>query len=159
MRIPIPRSTAGEQEQHYRTVVLSAFTNYDVVCLSIVATVPPRRLPTSDGTRILQSVGWTSGGNYASPEAGLSIRTNSASPEPGLGYLLPVNLAGGHSFHYVTHIYESRSKLDHDLGQTSTSLEHGFGLDIINERAPDVTRNSGAYILPKSFLSYSALHL
>jgi hypothetical protein len=141
-----------------RTTVQSAFTNYDDVCLSNAATVPPRHLPSTDGTRIRQSVGWTSGGNYASPEADLGLGTNSVSPEPSLCYLLPANPTGGHSFNYVVHVYESRSGLNHGLGQTSTLPEHGFGLDIINKRALDVTRNSEAGVLSRAFLSYSSLH-
>ena len=90
------------------------------------------------------------------PEAGLSFRTNSASPD--LGYVLPANSAGGHSFNCVAHVYESRSRLDHGIRKTSASLEHGFGLNIINERAPNVTGNRGADVLSRGFLPYSALH-
>jgi hypothetical protein len=59
---------------------------------------PPTNL---DGMRKQQSEWWTSRGNYASPEADLSLETNSASPEPGLGYLLPANPVGGHSFNCI----------------------------------------------------------
>jgi hypothetical protein len=140
-----------------RITISLAFTNYDDAWLGTSATIPPRRLPTPDGTHIRQSMGWPSGGNYASPEAGLGLGTNFASPEPSLGYLLPTNPARGHSFKHFMHIYESQSGLDHGLGQTSASPEHGFGIDIINERAPDVTRNSRADVLPKTFLPYLAL--
>jgi hypothetical protein len=51
--------------------------------------MPPRRLPTPDGTRIQQSVGWPSGRNYASPKTGLGLGTNSASPDPVLATCSP----------------------------------------------------------------------
>jgi hypothetical protein len=93
------------------------------------------------------------GANSASVEAGLSLKTNSTSPKPGLDYLLPANLAGGHSFNCVTHVYESWSGLGHGLGRTSASPEPAFSLDISNERAPNVTRNNG-----RGYSPYSALH-
>jgi hypothetical protein len=67
----------------------------------------PPCLPTLDGTHIRQSADWSSGASSTSLEAGLSLGTNSASPGPGLGYLLHANPVGGHSFNFVTHIYES----------------------------------------------------
>jgi hypothetical protein len=58
--------------------------------------------PTNpNGMRKQQSACWTSRGNYTSPEADLSLKTNSASPKPGLGYLLPANPAEGHSFNCI----------------------------------------------------------
>jgi hypothetical protein len=134
-----------------RTAVPSAFTNYDDACLGTTTTVPPRRLSTPDGTRIRQSVGWSSGGNYDSPEVSLSLRTNSASPELGLNYLLPVNPTGGHSFNCVVHSCEPRSRLNHGLEKASASLEHGFALDISNRRAPDVTRSNRVDVLSGGF--------
>jgi hypothetical protein len=98
-----------------------------------------------------KSEGWSSGARSTSPEAGLSLETNSASLEPGLGYLLLANPIGGHSLNCVAHVYESWSRLDPSLEQTSTSPEPGFGLDIIIKRAPNVTRNSEANILPGAF--------
>jgi hypothetical protein len=62
-----------------------------------------------------KSTGWPFGANSALPEANLFLGTNSASPEPVLGYLLPVNLAGGHSSNCDAHVYESGS------GSVSTS--------------------------------------
>jgi hypothetical protein len=96
-------------------------------------------------------VGWSSGGNYASPEAGFSLGTNSASSEPGLGYLLLANPAGGHTFNCVVYKCESRSRLGHDLGQTSASSEHNLGLDKTNEGTSDVTRNSRSDVSSKAF--------
>jgi hypothetical protein len=105
-----------------------------------------------------KSTRWPSGANSASPEANLILRTNAASPEPDLGYLLPTNPVGGHSFNCDTHVYESWSGLGHDLGQTYASPEPDFGLDIGNGKASDVTINYRADVLPKGFLPYSALH-
>jgi hypothetical protein len=105
-----------------------------------------------------KSVGSSSGANSTSPEDSLNLGTNSASPEPGLGYLLHVNLAGDHSFNYVAHVYESWSGLGHDLVQTSASPEPSFDLDIINERVSNVTRNSGADVLPRGFSPYTTRH-
>jgi hypothetical protein len=105
-----------------------------------------------------KSAGCSSGASSILPAASLNLGTNFASPESGLSYLLPVNPAGGHSFNYVAHIYESWSGFDHSLRQTSASPEPGFGLDIINEKAPDITRNSGANVLPRGFSPYSTLH-
>jgi hypothetical protein len=139
----LPHATS-QANRSDRTAVLSVITNYDDTCLGIAIIVPPRCQPTPDGTCVQQSTDWSSGGNYISPEVGLSLGTNFASPEPGLSYLLHANPAGGHSFNCVVHVYESRSRLGHGLG-------HGFGLDIINERAPDVTRNSRADVLPMAF--------
>jgi hypothetical protein len=101
-------------------------------------------MTTPDGTRIRQSIGWSSGGNYASPEASLSLGTNSTLPELGLSYQLPVYPAGGHSFNCVMHSCEPRSKLGHGLGKASASPEHGFSLDISNRyRWPNVSCLTG----------------
>jgi hypothetical protein len=54
-----------------------------------------------------KSTCWPSGANSTSLEADLVLRTNSASLEPNLGYLLPTNPVGGHSFNYDAHVYES----------------------------------------------------
>jgi hypothetical protein len=96
-----------------------------------------------------KSEGWSSGANYVSPEAGLSLGTNFASPEHGLGYQLLVNPIGGQSFNCVAHVYESQSS--HSLGQTSSSPELDFGLDIINESAPDVTKTAELTYYPGEF--------
>jgi hypothetical protein len=55
MCIPTPRSVASEQGN--KTTTSSDFTNYDDVCLRTAVTVPPRCLPTPDGTRIRQKCG------------------------------------------------------------------------------------------------------
>jgi hypothetical protein len=62
---------------------------------------------------------WSSGGNCASPEAGLSLETNSVSPKPSLVYMSPVNPAGGHSFNCNLHNYQPRSGLAMALGRLS----------------------------------------
>jgi hypothetical protein len=69
-----------------KTAALSSFTNYDYAC---------------DHCSRTPSV------NSTSPEVESDIKTNSASPEPGLGYLLPMNPVGGHSFNYGAHVFES----------------------------------------------------
>jgi hypothetical protein len=73
-------------------------------------------------------VSCSSGGYYASPEADLSLGTNSASPEPVLCYLLPTT--------------SGRSP--------PSSPEPSLGLDKTNEGTSDVTRNNRAIILPKA---------
>jgi hypothetical protein len=94
-----------------------------------------------------------SGGNSASSELGLSLKENSVSPELGLA---PANSAGGHSFDFSLHDCMPQSRLVHGLERTSVSLEHGFGLDSTDKRAPDVTRSYKAdvrilYGLPSAF--------
>ena len=78
-----------------KIAVLSNFTSYDDAC-SHHSRTPPTN--SQWDTQYDKSAGWPSGANSASPEVDLGLGTNSASPEPGLGYLLPVNPAGGHSF-------------------------------------------------------------
>jgi hypothetical protein len=62
-----------------------------------------------------------------------------------------MNPAEDHSFNCVLHNCESRRRLNHSLGQTSTSPKHGFDLDITNERTTDVTRSNRAKVLPRAF--------
>jgi hypothetical protein len=102
-----------------------------------------------------KSAGWSLGANSTLPEVNLGLATNSASPEPGLGYLLPANPAGDHSFNCGTHVYESWSGLGHDLARSSTSPEPGSSLDFCNRKAPNVTVYYKADVLLKGFLSYS----
>jgi hypothetical protein len=52
----LPRAVS-QANRSDRTAVPSAFTNYDDACLGTTAIIPPRRLPTPDGTRVAQSVG------------------------------------------------------------------------------------------------------
>jgi hypothetical protein len=94
---------------------------------------------------------WSSGGNCASPEAGLSLETNSVSPKPSLVYMSPVNPAGGHSFNSNLHNYQPQIGLGNGLGKTFALPEHGFGLDVANKRMPDVTRSRRADVLPRAF--------
>jgi hypothetical protein len=86
---------------------------------------------------------WPSGRNYAKPEVGLSLGTNSASPEPDLGYLLPANPAEDHSSHCVLHVYEPQRRLGHGLDKISASPEHRFnqpqGLGILSLSRPACT--------------------
>jgi hypothetical protein len=77
-----------------------------------------------------KSADWSSGANSTSPEADQNFGTNSTLLEPNLRYLLPVNLAGGHSFNYDAYVYEFWRGLGHDLRWTSASLEPDFRLDI-----------------------------
>jgi hypothetical protein len=51
-----------------KTAILSTFTNYDGACPRITVTVPPPHTV------------WTSGRNYASPEAGLASEQTSPRP-------------------------------------------------------------------------------
>jgi hypothetical protein len=69
----------------------------------------------------------------------------------------PSNPTEGHSFNCVMHGCELRSRVGHDLGNTSASPEHGFGLDNTNGRTPNITRSSRADVLPRAFLPYSPL--
>jgi hypothetical protein len=92
-----------------------------------------------------------SGRNSASPEAGLSLRTNYALPELCLDYLPPMNPTGGHSFNCVLHGCKLQTRLSHGLEDTSLSPEHGFGLDITNRRTPDITKSHRADVLPGAF--------
>jgi hypothetical protein len=78
-------------------------------------------------------------------------RKNSVSLELYLGYLPPANPAGGHSFDCVLHGSKPHIGLGHDLGETSASPEHGFGLDITNERAPNITKSNRVDVLPGAF--------
>jgi hypothetical protein len=135
-----------------KTAVLSSFTNYDDACDHYSHT--PSANPRWD-VQYDKSTGWSSGANSASPEVGLNLGTNSASPEPGLGYLLPVNPTGGHSFNCGTHVFESWNKLGHDFGRTSTSPEPDSNLDIRNKNVPDVTIYYITDVLPRGFLPYS----
>jgi hypothetical protein len=69
-----------------------------------------------------------------------------------------VNPAGDHSFNHASCIFESLNGLGHYLGQTSVSPEPGFGLDVSNGKAPDITVNCRAYVLLQDFLPYSVLY-
>jgi hypothetical protein len=71
--------------------------------------------------------------------------------EPGLGYLLPANPAGGHSFHCGAHVFEYRDGLDRDLGRTSASSEPDSNLDIYNGKAPNVIKYCRADALLRGF--------
>jgi hypothetical protein len=152
MCIPTPRRVAGEQEQqdcgpvklHQLWWRMRRLFPY-VAC----------QLPM--GCRYVKSAGWPSGANSASPEVELSLGTNSTSPEPRLGCLIYVNLAGDHSFNHASRIFESLNGLGHYLGQTSVSPEPGFGLDVSNGKASDITVNCRAYVLLQDFLPYSVL--
>jgi hypothetical protein len=128
-----------------------AFTNYDDSHSCTTATVPPRRPPTSYGTHIRQSVGWPSGRNSASPEADLSLGKTPSRSSSTSATCPPANPAGGHSFDCVLHGSKPHIGLGHDLGETSASPEHGFGLDITNERAPNVTKSNRVDVLPGAF--------
>jgi hypothetical protein len=86
------------------TAVLSCFTNYDDASdhYSRALSANPRW-----DVQYNESTGWPSSVNSASPEVDLGLGTNSASPKLGLGYLLPTNFAGGYSFNYGAHVFES----------------------------------------------------
>jgi hypothetical protein len=126
-----------------KIAVLSCFTNYDNACDHCSHTPPIN--PRWDA-RYNKSAGWPSGANSASPEVDL-----------GLDYVLLANPAGGHSIRCITHVFESLSGLGLYLGQTFTSSEPEFGLDICNGKAPDLTVNSRACVLLQCVLPYSTL--
>jgi hypothetical protein len=92
------------------------------------------------------------GTNFASLEVKLGLLKNS-SPEPGLGYLLPANPAGDHSFDCGPHVFEYQNGFGRDLGGTSTSSEPGSYLDVRNGRAPDAIRHCIADALLKGLFS------
>jgi hypothetical protein len=137
-----------------KIAVLSNFTSYDDAC-SHHSRTPPTN--SQWDTQYDKSVGWPSGANSSLPKVDFGLRKTSASPEPDLGYLLPVNPAGGHSFNCITHVFKSGSELDHYLRQTSASPEPCFSLDINNEKALDVTINNKSYVLLQGILLYSVL--
>jgi hypothetical protein len=137
-----------------KTAVLSNFTNYNDTSSHC------SRTPSANSRWDIQydkSAGWPSGANSSSPEVDLDLGANSASPEPGLVYLLPTNPAGGHSFDYGTHVFQSWSGLDRDLEQTFASPEPSSSVDIRNGKAPDVTVYCRVDVLLKGFLPYSVL--
>jgi hypothetical protein len=144
MCIPTPRDIVSNRGD--RTAVPSTFTNYDDACPRITTTAPPCRLPTLNGTLVRQSMVWPSRGNYASPEAGLSLGANSASPRSKLclSHLPPppppMNTAEGRSFNCSLRDCKPQSRLEHGLGKTSASPKRGFGLDNIDKRIPNVTK-------------------
>jgi hypothetical protein len=104
-----------------------------------------------------KSAGCRSGANSASPEVNLALGTNSASPKPGIGYLLPTNLAGGHSFNCGVHVYESWSELNHDLRRTSVLPEPSFSLDTSNGKALNIIVYCRVDVLIRGFSPYSVL--
>jgi hypothetical protein len=95
-------------------MVQSSFTNYDDVYdyCSRTSFANSRWDVQYD-----KSAGWSSGANSVSPEVDPGLGTNSTSSKPGLGYLLPMNPTGGHSFYCGMHVFESWSGLGHDLGR------------------------------------------
>jgi hypothetical protein len=103
----LPHATS-QANRSDRTAVLSAYTNYYDACLGTTATVPHASCQHLMGHAYTKV--------RAEPREETSLGTNSASPEPDLGYPLPANPVGGHSFNCVVHVYESWSGLDHDLG-------------------------------------------
>jgi hypothetical protein len=143
MRIHTPRKVASEQEQ--QDWVLSSFTNYDDACDHCSRTLPAN---SRWDTQYDKSVGWPSGANSASLEVDFG---------PGLSYMLPTNPAGGHSFNYGAHVYESWSGLGRDLGRISASREPDYSHDTRNGKASDVIVYYRGDVLLKGFLPYSAL--
>jgi hypothetical protein len=111
----------------------------------------PRRLPTSNGTRVRQSMVWPLGRNYALPKADLSLGTNSALPELDLGYLPPANPAEGHSFNCGMHAASPRVGSAMVSGRLPPCPSNGFGLDNTNERTLDVIRSNRVDALPRAF--------
>jgi hypothetical protein len=98
-----------------------------------------------------KSASWPSGARSASLEASSILRTNSTSPEPSLGYLLPVNPVGGHSFNRVMHVYESWSRLGHNLGWDFASTKPGFNLNISNGKTPTSLKTAELTYSPEAF--------
>jgi hypothetical protein len=119
-------------------------------------TVPARRLPTPMGRTIRQEVRLALGHKLCPPKVDLGLGTNSTSPELGLGYLLLANPAGGHSFNYGAHVFESWNGLGR-LERTSASPEPSPNLDIRNGKAPNVTIYFRVDVLLRSVLPYSLL--
>ena len=137
MRIHTPRKVASEQEQ--QDWVLSSFTNYDDACDHCSRTLPAN---SRWDTQYDKSVGWPSGANSASLEVDFG---------PGLSYMLPTNPAGGHSFNYGAHVFESWNGLGRDLGRTSASPEPGSNLNIHNGEASNITIHCRADVLLRGF--------
>lgn len=103
------------------------------------------------GQAYVKSVGWSSGANSTSNDAGLDLRTNSDSPLPDLSYQLPMNPTGGYSFNCVTHIYESRSELGYGLERTSALPEPAFASILATEGHPTPPKIAEMVYYPWAF--------
>jgi hypothetical protein len=128
-----------------KTTVLSNFTSYDDAC-------------SHCSHRSSTNSRWDVYTTRAQVGPWVQTLPRPKSPEPGLGYLLPANLVGGHSFNCDTHDYEYWSEPDHELGRTSASPEPNFSLDISNRKALDVIVYCRADVLLKGFLPYRVNH-
>jgi hypothetical protein len=137
-----------------KTTVLSSFTNYDDACDYCSRT--PSAKPRWD-VQYDKSAGWPSGANPTLPKVDSGLGTNATLPRPGLGYLLPANPTGGHSFNCGVHVFESWNELDRDLGQTSASPKPSSNLDIRNKKVPNVTIYCRADVLFGGFFPYLLL--